>query len=61
VIMRLEFANRPSQRAFAEQNQPSCLHGHSALSRASSRRLRPGRFMGNSDPGDGFVSMLERP
>src|SRR5438105_1967189 len=41
---------------------PSCLHRHSALSRASSRRLRPGAVpWAASDPGDGFGRAVERP
>ena len=41
---------------------PSCLHRHSALSRASSRRLRPGAVpWAASDPGDRFGRALERP
>src|SRR5437870_13914561 len=43
-------------------NYQSCLHRHSALSRASSRRLRPGAVpWAASDPGDGFGRAVERP
>jgi hypothetical protein len=44
---RTSVGTRPIAPTLKPCSKPSCLHGHSALSGASSRRLRGGVFVGN--------------